>query len=242
MDTVKDDPKLHELLAMLHQDNEKELIARAHSLFGGSDEDFAQLVRQYDTLSPKSKGQFLREHGLAVDGMAHSPPTDLSLAISPEMGDFLHNLVLGLRSAAVLELGSSRGVSTLYLAAAVRRLGGGRVTATEIDPHKCSLIRSNLANTGLASFVELREGDVFETLTALAGPFDFIFLDVFAGIYLPVMQKVEHLLRSGSVLVADNMYTSERELAEFKTYLEGNPAWVTTTMNFESGVEFLVVR
>jgi predicted O-methyltransferase YrrM len=242
MDTIKDDRKLHALLSELHQDSEEELAARARSIFGGSEEEFGRLAHQYEALAPKSKGRFLREHGLSFEGAAYSESANMSLSISPEMGDFLHNLVLAVRPATVLELGSSRGVSTLYLAAAVRRLGTGKVTATEISPDKCSLIRSSLSHTGLAPFVDLREGDVFETIATFEEPFDFIFLDVYAGMYLPVMQKMEPLLRSGTVLVADNMYTSERELEEFKAYLTNHRAWASTTMDFESGVEFLVVQ
>ena len=222
-------------LTRLHEESETETYANARSQFDGSDEAFLLLAQQYGDLAPDKKGAFLKAHGISVQDAA------LSLAISPEMGEFLFNLTLSKKPKAILELGSSNGVSTLYFAEALRVSGGGRLTATEMEAVKCTALRNNVRTVGLTDFVELYEGDVFETVSNLQGPFDIIFIDIWASGYLDIFKEVEHLLASGTIILADNMYTSFEEVQPFKDYLNALPNICTTTLPLESGVEFAVV-
>jgi len=148
---------------------------------------------------------------------------------------------LAMRADVVLELGSSCGVSTLYFASALRQLGRGRVIATELDPRKVQQLRSNLATAGLAEWVDVRQGDVMQTLRTTPGPIDLAFIDIWATGYLDAFTLLRPLLRSGSVVLADNMFTAAREVQPFKDHLERDPGLSTTTLDFESGVEFTVV-
>ena len=165
----------------------------------------------------------------------------MSLAVSPEMGRFLYNLTLIQRPARILELGSSYGVSTLYFASALRQIGKGEIVATELDTLKCQALQENLRAAGVRSWVDLREGDVFAAVGQLEGTFDMIFMDVWASLYLELFQKIEPLLKPGSVVITDNMYTAEEEVRAFKQYLSGNPAYSSITLDFESGVELTVM-
>jgi predicted O-methyltransferase YrrM len=235
MNAMRKNKRLGELLTALHRESDKEVLGRARSLFRGNDEEFSGIVKEYGVLAPKEKGKFLKTHGISIQDPS------FSLCISPEMGEFLFNLVLSSRPEKILELGSSNGVSTLYFAEALRLTGRGKIIATEADEKKCRRILQNVAVGGLSEFIELREGDVFETVDGLSGPFDLVFIDIWAAGYLGIFRKIESLLKSGSIIVADNMFTAFEEVSPFKEYLDEMTDIVSTTLDFESGVEFGVV-
>ncbi|MBW9105423.1 O-methyltransferase [Paraburkholderia phenoliruptrix] len=229
------------LLRQLHEQSEAEITARARGQFQGSSEEFLDLADEYDTLAPRLRGRFLETLGLSSEDFESSQGTPLSLAVSAETGRFLRNMVLAHKPSRVLELGSSCGVSTLYIAEALRNSGSGIVVATELDALKCARLRANIETAGLDAYVDLREGDVLQTVAELDDVFDMVFIDVWADIYLEVFKRIEHLLRPGSIVLADNMYTAEHAVRPYKQYLDGDARFATTTLNFESGLEFTVV-
>lgn len=235
MHAVNGNDPLRQRLSHLHAQSEAQTYASARAQFTGSDETFVALAKQYAQLAPEHKGEFLASHGISVQDSA------LSLAISREMGEFLFNMVLSKRAKSILELGSSNGVSTLYFAEALRRSGGGSVIATEREAEKCSALLENVRAAGLADFVDLRCGDVFETVRQVRGPFDIVFIDIWAAGYLDIFKAVEPLLVPGTVILADNMFTSFAEVRPFKEYLDSKANICNTTLSFESGVEFAVV-
>lgn len=229
------------LLQQLHEQSQTEVIARARAQFHGSNEEFLTLADEYETLAPRLRGRFLETLGLSSEDFESSQGTPLSLAVSAETGRFLGNLVLSHKPARILELGSSCGVSTLYFAEALRTLGSGRVVATEVDAVKCAQLRSHIRTAGVDAYVDLREGDVFQTVSGLDGTFDLVFVDVWANTYLNLFKQIERLLRPGSIVLADNMYTAEDAVQPYKRYLDDHPRFSTTTLDFESGIEFTVV-
>lgn len=231
----------HALLQRLHEESQREIIARARAQFQGPNEAFPTLVDEYEALAPRLRGRFLETFGLFTEDFELSAGSALSLAVSAETGRFLRNMVLAQRPTRILELGSSCGVSTLYFADALRTLGRGVVIATECDARKCARLRAHVEAAGLDAYVDLREGDVFETVAALDGTVDMVFIDVWADAYLKLFKQIERLLRPGSVVLADNMYTAEDAVRPYKQYLDEDPRFSTTTLDFESGVEFTVV-
>lgn len=216
-------------------------MARARAQFHGSNEEFLTLAEDYDTLAPRLRGRFLETLGLSSEDFESSQGTALSLAVSAETGRFLRNMTLSHKPARILELGSSCGVSTLYFAEALRTLGSGMVIATELDPVKCAQLRDHVRTAGVDVYVDLREGDVFQAVSELDGTFDMVFIDVWANTYLDLFKQTERLLRPGSIVLADSMYTAEDAVRPYKQYLDGNPRFSTTTLDFESGIEFTVV-
>jgi predicted O-methyltransferase YrrM len=228
-------------LQRLHAQSRTETLERVRAQFPGDSATFADLVEQYEGLAPRLRGQFLSDLGLSIDDSVRSQGTSLSLAISTECGQFLQNLVLSHRPLRILELGSSYGVSTLYVAVALRTLGRGTLIATELDAYKCERLREHIADAGVHAYVDLREGDVFDTVDKLDGSFDMVFMDIWADGYLPLFQKIERLLRPGSIVLADNMYTAQAAVQPFKRYLDAHPRLSSTTLDFESGLEFTVV-
>jgi predicted O-methyltransferase YrrM len=235
------DTHISPLLRQLHEQNLNEVMARARRQYRGSGEAFSSLAAQYNELAPRLKGRFLQQHGLSSDDTEASQGTPLMLAVSAETGLFLKHMVLAHRPGRILEVGSSCGVSTLYFAEALALLGKGKVVATELDAAKCGKLRDNVHAANLEAYVDLHEGDVFQTIATLEAPFDMVFIDIWADAYLPVFQKIEHLLRPGSIVLADNMFTAGPAIRPFKDYLEQHPSFSSTTLELESGVEFAVM-
>jgi predicted O-methyltransferase YrrM len=127
------------------------------------------------------------------------------LAVSPETGKLLYLLARTARARAVIEFGTSFGLSTLYLAAALRDNGGGRVISTELESSKAAQARANFRAAGLADLIEVREGDALTTLAAdLPDEIDLLLLDGAKGLYPKILDVVEPRLRAGALVVADN--------------------------------------
>jgi predicted O-methyltransferase YrrM len=137
------------------------------------------------------------------------------LPVSRNDGMLLHALARGTGARQIVEFGASFGISTLYLAAAVRANGGGRVVTTEIEPSKCRAAEANLGEAGLAEVATVLEGDALQTLKDLDGPVDLLFLDGWKDLYLPVLELLAPKLRPGAAIVADNV-----NFADTKPYLE----------------------
>ena len=129
-------------------------------------------------------------------------------SIFPEQGDLIYLLCRAQRATRVAEFATSLGFSTLYFAAAVRDNGGGLVIGSELVPEKVQTARRNLADAGLADFVDLRQGDARETLRDLGGPVDFVLIDGWPGdepsLSLQVMRIVAPQVRLGGLVMNDN--------------------------------------
>ncbi|MBZ9855190.1 O-methyltransferase [Mesorhizobium sp. CA13] len=130
---------------------------------------------------------------------------DLWLAVSPETGTLLYMLARGSGARVIIEFGTSFGISTLYLAAALRDNGGGRLITTEFEPSKVVRAKANLREGGLVDLVEIREGDALETLSAdLPDRIDLLLLDGAKALYPEILNLVESRLRPGALVIADN--------------------------------------
>jgi predicted O-methyltransferase YrrM len=130
---------------------------------------------------------------------------DAPLAVSRETGALLYILARSCGARTILEFGTSFGISTLHLAAALRDNGGGRLITSEFEPSKAARARSNLTAGGLIDLVEIREGDALRTLRAgLPETIDFVLLDGAKALYPEILDFVEGRLRPGALVVADN--------------------------------------
>lgn len=130
---------------------------------------------------------------------------DFGLPVSRETGRLLYMLARSTGARSIVEYGTSFGLSTLHLAAALRDNGGGQLLGSEFEPSKVSRARTNLAEAGLADLVEIREGDAVETLASgLPETIDLLLLDGAKGLYADILALVEPRLRPGALIVADN--------------------------------------
>lgn len=138
---------------------------------------------------------------------------DNFLAISPDYGRFLYMMARARNATRIVEFGTSMGVSTIYLAAALRDNGGGQLIGSEFEPAKVARARNNLAAAGLADLVEIREGDALETLkdlgTDMSGKVDLLLIDGAFSLYLPVLKLVEPWFRTGAVILGENAFAPE---------------------------------
>ena len=142
---------------------------------------------------------------------------DFHLAVSRETARLLYMLVRSSRARTIVEFGTSFGVSTLHLAAALRDNGGGKLISTEFEPTKVARARANLSATGLDDLVEIRVGDALETLARdLPEGIDLVLLDGAKNLYLKVLSLLEPRLRSGSMVLADNADWSPEYLARVR--------------------------
>jgi predicted O-methyltransferase YrrM len=147
---------------------------------------------------------------------------DWPLAVSRETGTLLYMLARSSRARNVVEFGTSFGISTLHLAAALRDNGGGRLITCEFEPSKVARARTNIAAAGLADLVEIREGDALKTLARdLPETIDLVLLDGAKGLYPAILALVESRLRSGALIVADNAGWSPDYLARMRSTSHG---------------------
>lgn len=130
---------------------------------------------------------------------------DMWLPVSHETGTLLYMLVRSLNARSVVEFGTSFGISTLHMAAALKDNGGGKLITTEFEPSKVTRSREHFEAAGLAELIEVREGDALQTLAAdLPSPIDLLLLDGAKALYTDVLHLVEKHLKPGSLIVADN--------------------------------------
>ncbi|MCG2666098.1 O-methyltransferase [Bradyrhizobium sp. GCM10023182] len=142
---------------------------------------------------------------------------DAPLAVSRETGSLLYMLARSSRAQAIVEFGTSFGISALHLAAALRDNGGGRLVTSEFEPSKAARARENLRDGGLIDLVEIREGDALKTLCVdLPDQIDLVLLDGAKALYPDILDLVEDRLRPGAIIVADNADDSPDYLARVR--------------------------
>jgi len=158
------------------------------------------------------------------------------LPIAAQGGELLYILARATRPATIVEFGTSYGISTLYLAAAVADNGVGGVVSTELNNAKVSAARANLAEARLSDHVAILHGDAMTTLNELRGPIDLILLDGWKDLCLPVLRSLESRLSAGALVVADDI-----QLPSMSSYLDyvRNPVngYATVAFPVDDGME-----
>jgi predicted O-methyltransferase YrrM len=142
---------------------------------------------------------------------------EFMLSVGHDTGRLLNILAKGAGARRILELGSSYGYSTLWLAEAARKTGG-TVFSLEINSTKQEYARATIARAGLAGHVEFLLGDALKTIAALDGPFDFVLLDLWKDLYVSCFDLFYLKLKPGAIVVADNMLRPEDYLPDALKY------------------------
>src|ERR687884_2006866 len=173
-----------------------------------------------------------REQGL--------PASERARAVAPTTGRFLFSLVAPQTDCEVLEIGGSRGYSSIWLGAGVRHLGG-RVLSLEHDPRKIEAWRRNVADAGLEDWVELVAGDAYETLPAIDDVFDVVFLDAEKEDYERLFELARGKLEPGALVVADNVLSHEETLGAYSRARQADPTLESVTLPLDRGLELSVV-
>jgi predicted O-methyltransferase YrrM len=131
------------------------------------------------------------------------------LNVSPAYGRFLYSVARACKATRIVEFGTSMGISTIYLATALRDNGGGHLTGSELEPTKVTRARANLDAAGVADLVDIREGDALETLRDVGGDIDLLLLDGAFSLYLPVLKLLESRLKPGAIILGENAFDPE---------------------------------
>jgi len=173
-----------------------------------------------------------RERGL--------PPEQRSRQVEPTTGRFLFSLVAPQTDCEVLELGGSRGYSSIWLGAGVRYFGG-RVLSLEHDPRKCEAWHANIGEAGLEQWAELVAGDAFENLPAIDDVFDIVFIDAEKDDYERLFALARGKVEPGALFVADNVLSHEDTLGAYSRARQADPTLESVTVPLDRGLELSVV-
>ena len=221
--TTLDDPKVAALLARLHA------AAKGD-------------VRHFLRAAPGMAVGWLRGGGAGAFEALAPHLKDAFIPVSPDAGRLLYLTARAIGARHIVEYGTSFAISTLYLAAAVRDNGGGRVIGTELEPTKHTRALAHLAEAGLADLVDVRLGDARETLAAdLPTPIDLVLLDGWKDLYAPILDLLTPSLRPGAVVFADNVRTFKKTLAPLVARLQsGRHGFASVTLPTTSGLEYAV--
>jgi predicted O-methyltransferase YrrM len=184
-------------------------------LFADAAASEATLRQQIGNLSPEERAARMRN---MIDYRAYyGRAKDIYLAVSRETAVLLYMLARNAGARSIVEFGTSFGISTLHLAAALKDNGGGRLIGSEFEPSKVVRARENVAAAGLSDLVEIREGDALETLARdLPESIDLVLLDGAKSLYPRVLALLEPRLRAGALILADNADMCPEYLAEVR--------------------------
>ncbi|USQ95318.1 O-methyltransferase [Caulobacter sp. RL271] len=189
--------RVAELLTQLHRDAEasdREHLEAMVETFGAQDASMETLIVE-----------MMAEERADYRAIYHRY-ADNYLAVTPTYGRFLYAMARACKASRIVEFGTSMGISTIYLAAALRDNGGGRLIGSEFEPGKVARARGNLEAAGLGDLVEIREGDARETLKDVGGDVDLLLVDGAFSLYLTVLKLVEPHLRPGAVVLGENAF------------------------------------
>jgi predicted O-methyltransferase YrrM len=211
-----------------------------------------QLKHLLDDLHARSDGQVAElEHFAASQATRPSTEdevkafrSDKLVALDRDKAEFCYQLCRAIDARRIVEIGTSFGVSTLYLAAAVRdniRASGGAgvVIGTEHEPAKANAARAHFEQAGLGGFIELREGDLRDTLSKIEGAVDFMLVDIWIRMARPALELVTPHLRRGAIVICDNTARFRADYADYFASLESN-GFRTMTLPFEGGLELSI--
>ncbi len=197
--------------------------------------DFATVLAAYET---RAADDLQRMRQVPFEQML-SFREEMLLPVGPEAGAFLDHLARGLKAKRILELGTSYGYSTLWLANAAAAIGA-KVFTVDIAKHKQDYARSQLEQAGLAKSVEFVCGDALAMIDEIDGPFDLVLLDLWKEAYVPALEKLAPKLAPGGTIVADNILFPEevRDVAAlYRKRVREMPEMSTVLLPIGQGLE-----
>jgi predicted O-methyltransferase YrrM len=164
-------------------------------MYTESTEQFARLRENRDVFERVAKAS-AQERADAL--------SEIYMPVTPDAGRLLYALVRATRPSTIVEFGMSLGISAIHLASAVRDNGVGRIVTTELSSAKVAAAKKTFAETGLDDLITVLEGDALTTLADVDGPVEFVLLDGWKELYLPVTKLLEPRLSAGALIIADN--------------------------------------
>ena len=221
--SVLTDPRVARVLRRLHEEADKQTFGHALSFL------------------PKLPALLLGRKVALDDAAALRSMADKFIALERPQGAFCHQTVRALQARLVVEFGTSFGVSTIWLAAAVRANGGGKVIGTELVPSKAARAQEHVEEAGLADIVEIRVGDALETLRTLPGEVDMALIDGFPLKSVDVVKLLQPRLRAGAVVIADNVGVLKGDYRDYVDFMrDPRNGFTSMLIPFKFGTEYSV--
>lgn len=199
------------------------------------DNDVKAVLAHYDQRAAKELAVM---QGLSSDELM-SRVDEFLISIGPDTGTLLNVLIRAMRAQTILELGTSYGHSTVFLAEAARA-SNGKVVSIDIKAEKQRYAREQLASAGLDSFVEFQTGDAREIVASFAGSIDFVLIDLWKDLYIPCFDLVYPKLSDGAFVAADNILHPELfrdAMAAYRRHVRGRSGIDTILLPVGSGIE-----
>ena len=218
------------------------MVDRLHALSGRQTRQmlFPALLGMAAGIFRRDKRDFTQtEHGKTI-------LSDKLIALDRNKAEFCYALCRGLDARCVVEAGTSYGVSTIYLASAVRDNTAGReprgiVIGTEHEPTKAKAARENFAAAGVTEFIDLREGDLRETLKHIDSPVDLMLVDIWAPMARPALECVAPRMHTGSMVICDNTKSYRKAYSDYFDFLNDRAnGFLTMTLPYSGGLELSV--
>ncbi|HEY4265905.1 MAG TPA: class I SAM-dependent methyltransferase [Micropepsaceae bacterium] len=205
----------------------------------------ASLFAQADAKDPLALATIQKEADARFGGQRYHPALaplfdSAFLPVPPEVGQFLYVLTRANRPRTIVEIGTSHGLSAIHFAAALQDNGEGRLITAELSAAKVKAARANLEILGLGRWVEIREGDAFETLKTLDASIDMLFLDGWKDFYLPLLKLLEPRLRPGTLVIGDDTKLFPERLADYLAYVRDPARYQSADLPIGDGVELSV--
>jgi predicted O-methyltransferase YrrM len=210
-----------------------EVLQRLHQEADAADAPLMQTYGGEGTTVEQAMNRVVEAEIKDLAGLYHGY-ADNFLSVSPEFGRFLYMCARSCKAKRIVEFGSSMGISAIYMAAALRDMGGGVLIGTELEPSKAERARANVTATGLRSLVEFRIGDARETLKAgVGGDIDMVMLDGAFTLYLPVLKLLEPHLKPGAIILGENAF---REAGGYIEYVrDPQNGYLSLPLSFDPG-------
>jgi len=166
------------------------------------------------------------------------------LPVGKEVGQFLNSMVKAAKAQTILEIGTSYGYSTVWLAAAAKQTGG-KVITLEIDAQKATFAKTQIEKAGLIDFVEFRIGDALESIQQATEIFDFVLVDIWKELYVPSFELFFPKLKVGAYVMGDNMIhppMHHKEAAAYRAAITATKAFDTVLLPIGSGMEVSLLK
>jgi predicted O-methyltransferase YrrM len=198
---------------------------------------YAEAERNDGEVLPRVRAEVARLGGSYEDRKVTDLLDDAFIPVCPEVGQLLYVLVRMRRPKIAVEFGASFGLSGIHIAAALRDNGEGRLITTELNAFKTGRAVEHFRQAGLADLIELRQGDAFETLTGVRG-IDFLMLDGWKSLYLPLLQRLEPVLSPGCLVAADDINLMHDLLKSYLAYVrEPKNGYTSCEVPIDDGLE-----
>jgi predicted O-methyltransferase YrrM len=206
----------------------------------------ARLFAQADEKDPAVLARIQKEADARFGGQRYAPALaplfdQAYMPVPPEVGQLLYVLTRSKRPKTIVEIGTSYGISAIHFAAALNDNGEGRLISAELSELKVKAARGHLETLGLGHWVDIRQGDAFETLREVGSPIDILFLDGWKDFYLKLLQMLEPKLAPGALVIGDDTKLFPERLATYLAYVR-NPqnSYQSVDLPLGDGVELSV--